>query len=155
MARIVFAGGHSAGHIEPAMNVADAIRRLAPDAVITAVGTRRGLDATLIPERGYPLELIPPVPLPRKLNLDLVRTPARLAAATRAAGEVLRRLAAEVVVGFGGYVALPSYLAARRLHIPVVVHEANARAGTARSGRPAGPSRPGPADRPRAYRRGA
>jgi UDP-N-acetylglucosamine--N-acetylmuramyl-(pentapeptide) pyrophosphoryl-undecaprenol N-acetylglucosamine transferase len=131
MARIVFAGGHSAGHIEPAMNVADAIRRLAPDAVITAIGTRRGLDATLIPERGYPLELIPPVPLPRKLNLDLIRTPARLAAATRAAGEVLRRLAAEVVVGFGGYVALPSYLAARRLRIPVVVHEANARAGIA------------------------
>jgi UDP-N-acetylglucosamine--N-acetylmuramyl-(pentapeptide) pyrophosphoryl-undecaprenol N-acetylglucosamine transferase len=131
MARIVFAGGHSAGHIEPAMNVADAIRRLAPEATITAVGTRRGLDATLIPERGYPLELIPPVPLPRKLNLDLVRTPARLAAATRAAGEVLRRLRAEVVVGFGSYVALPSYLAARRLRIPIVVHEANARAGVA------------------------
>lgn len=131
MAHIVFAGGHSAGHIEPAMNVADAIKRLAPDATITAIGTRRGLDATLIPERGYPLELIPPVPLPRKLNLDLVRTPDRLLAATRAAGVVLRRLQAGVVVGFGSYVALPSYLAARRLGIPIVVHEANARAGVA------------------------
>ena len=131
MARIVFAGGHSAGHIEPAMNVADAVRRLAPEAVITAIGTRRGLDATLIPERGYPLELIPPVPLPRKLTLELARTPVRLAAATRAAGAVLHRLQAEVVVGFGGYVALPSYLAARRLRIPIVVHEANARAGLA------------------------
>ena len=131
MARIVFAGGHSAGHIEPAMNVADAIRRLAPEATITAIGTRRGLDATLIPQRGYPLELIPPVPLPRKLNLDLAATPVRLTAATRAAAAVLRRLRAQVVVGFGSYVALPSYLAARRLRIPIVVHEANARAGIA------------------------
>jgi len=131
MVSIVIAGGHSAGHIEPAMNVADAIRRLDPQATITAIGTRRGLDATLIPERGYPLELIPPVPLPRKVNLDLARMPVRLAAAVRAAGEVLQRLRADVVVGFGGYVALPSYLAARRRGLPIVVHEANARAGVA------------------------
>jgi UDP-N-acetylglucosamine--N-acetylmuramyl-(pentapeptide) pyrophosphoryl-undecaprenol N-acetylglucosamine transferase len=131
MASIVIAGGHSAGHIEPAMNVADAIRRLAPQARITAIGTQRGLDATLIPERGYPLELIPPVPLPRKVNLDLARMPLRLTAAVRAADAVLRRLQADVVVGFGGYVALPSYLAARRRGIPIVLHEANARAGVA------------------------
>lgn len=131
MARIVIAGGHSAGHIEPAMNVADAIRQLAPEAIITAIGTRRGLDATLIPERGYPLELIPPVPLSRKANLDLLSTPVRLAAAVRVAGAVLRRLQAEVLVGFGSYVALPGYLAARRNGIPIVVHEANARAGLA------------------------
>jgi UDP-N-acetylglucosamine--N-acetylmuramyl-(pentapeptide) pyrophosphoryl-undecaprenol N-acetylglucosamine transferase len=131
MARIVFAGGHSAGHIEPAMNVADAIRRLDPQAIITAIGTRRGLDARLIPERGYPLELIPPVPLPRKPNLDLLRMPVRLATAVRAAGVILHRLQAEVLVGFGSYVALPSYLAARRARIPIVVHEANARAGVA------------------------
>src|SRR5436305_1512831 len=131
MASIVIAGGHSAGHIEPAMNVADAIRRLAPQARITAIGTQRGLDATLIPERGYPLELIPPVPLPRKVNLDLARMPLRLTAAVRAADAVLQRLQADVVVGFGGYVALPSYLAARRRGIPIVLHEANARAGLA------------------------
>ncbi|MFL6161201.1 MAG: UDP-N-acetylglucosamine--N-acetylmuramyl-(pentapeptide) pyrophosphoryl-undecaprenol N-acetylglucosamine transferase [Jatrophihabitantaceae bacterium] len=131
MARIVIAGGHSAGHIEPAMNVADAIRQLDPQAVITAIGTRRGLDATLIPERGYPLELIPPVPLARKLNLDLLRTPVRLTGAVRTAEAILQRLQADVLVGFGGYVALPSYLAARRRRIPIVVHEANARAGLA------------------------
>ena len=61
------------------MNVADEIRRLEPDARITALGTVRGLDTTLIPARGYPLELIPPVPLPRRLNLALLRTPARVA----------------------------------------------------------------------------
>jgi UDP-N-acetylglucosamine--N-acetylmuramyl-(pentapeptide) pyrophosphoryl-undecaprenol N-acetylglucosamine transferase len=128
---VVVAGGHSAGHIEPAMNVADAIRRLAPDTVITALGTERGLDTALIPARGYPLELIPPVPLPRKVNAALFRVPARVAGAVRAAGNVLDRVQADVVVGFGGYVAVPAYLAARRRGIPIVVHEANARPGVA------------------------
>lgn len=130
-ARIVVAGGHSAGHIEPALAFADAVRRRAPDAVITALGTVRGLDTTLIPARGYRLELIPPAPLARKINLDLLRTPARLVRAVRAAGAVLDRVQAEAVVGFGGYVALPAYLAARRRRLVVVVHEANAQAGLA------------------------
>jgi len=129
--RIVVAGGHSAGHIEPAMNVADAIRALDPTAEITALGTERGLDTTLIPARGYSLELIPPVPLPRRLNLALLKTPGRVADAVRAAGAVLDRVQADVVVGFGGYVAVPAYLAARKRRIPIVVHEANARPGVA------------------------
>ncbi|MCW2521979.1 MAG: UDP-N-acetylglucosamine--N-acetylmuramyl-(pentapeptide) pyrophosphoryl-undecaprenol, partial [Frankiales bacterium] len=126
---IVIAGGHSAGHIEPAMNVADAIGRLDPRATITAVGTERGLDTVLIPARGYPLELIPPVPLPRRPNADLLKTPARVAAAVRAAGAVLDRVQADVVIGFGGYVAVPTYLAARKRRTPIVIHEANARPG--------------------------
>ncbi|WP_116953290.1 UDP-N-acetylglucosamine--N-acetylmuramyl-(pentapeptide) pyrophosphoryl-undecaprenol N-acetylglucosamine transferase [Jiangella endophytica] len=129
--RVVVAGGHSAGHIEPTMNFADALRRLEPAAEITALGTVRGLDTTLIPARGYPLELIPPVPLPRTVNRDLLRAPGRLRDSVRAAGAVLDRVRAEVVVGFGGYVAAPAYLAARRRGLPIVVHEANARAGAA------------------------
>jgi UDP-N-acetylglucosamine--N-acetylmuramyl-(pentapeptide) pyrophosphoryl-undecaprenol N-acetylglucosamine transferase len=129
--KIVVAGGHSAGHIEPTMNFADAVRRLEPSAEITALGTVRGLDTTLIPARGYPLELIPPVPLQRKVNRALFATPLRLRDSVRAAGAVLDRVGAEVVVGFGGYVAMPAYVAARRRHIPIVVHEANARPGVA------------------------
>ncbi len=129
--RVVVAGGHSAGHIEPAMNVADALRRLAPTAEITALGTVRGLDATLVPARGYPLELIPPVPLPRRPSRALLRTPGRLRDSVRAAGAVLDRVRAEVVVGLGGYVAVPAYLAARSRGLPIVIHEANARPGVA------------------------
>jgi UDP-N-acetylglucosamine--N-acetylmuramyl-(pentapeptide) pyrophosphoryl-undecaprenol N-acetylglucosamine transferase len=110
--RVVVAGGHSAGHIEPAMNFADALRRLEPTAEIIALGTVRGLDTTLIPARGYPLELIPPVPLPRKLNRSLLQAPGGLRESVLAAGAVLDRVRAEVVVGFGGYVAGPAYLAA-------------------------------------------
>ncbi|TAM82068.1 MAG: undecaprenyldiphospho-muramoylpentapeptide beta-N-acetylglucosaminyltransferase [Jatrophihabitans sp.] len=133
-ARVVVAGGGTAGHIEPALNLADALRRLAPDVQVTALGTEKGLDTTLIPARGYPLELIPPVPLPRRLGRALLATPGRVRAAVAAAEQVLRRVDAEVVVGFGGYVALPAYLAARRLGLPLVVHEANARPGLANRG---------------------
>ena len=130
-ARIVVAGGGTAGHIEPALAFADAVRRLDPSAVVTLLGTSKGLETKLVPERGYPLELIPPAPLPRSLSMELLRTPGRLAASVRAAGAVLDKVGADVVVGFGGYVALPAYLAARRKHIPVVVHEANAKPGIA------------------------
>jgi UDP-N-acetylglucosamine--N-acetylmuramyl-(pentapeptide) pyrophosphoryl-undecaprenol N-acetylglucosamine transferase len=127
---VVVAGGGTAGHIEPAMALADAVHRLRPDAVITALGTEKGLDTRLIPARGYPLELIPPVPLPRKPSGDLLRLPLKVWSAVSAVRDVLRRVDADVVVGFGGYVALPAYLAARG-RTPIVVHEANARAGLA------------------------
>jgi UDP-N-acetylglucosamine--N-acetylmuramyl-(pentapeptide) pyrophosphoryl-undecaprenol N-acetylglucosamine transferase len=129
--RVVVAGGHSAGHVEPTLNFADALRRLEPTAEITALGTVRGLDTTLIPARGYPLELIPPVPLPRTPSLALLRTPGRLRDSVRATGALLDRVRAEVVVGFGGYVAVPAYLAAHQRGLPIVVHEANARPGVA------------------------
>ena len=127
---VVIAGGGTAGHIEPALALADALCRAVPDARITALGTARGLETTLVPERGYPLELIPPVPLPRKPSADLLRLPWRISAAVHRVREVLDAVAADVVVGFGGYVALPAYLAARG-RVPIVVHEANARAGLA------------------------
>jgi UDP-N-acetylglucosamine--N-acetylmuramyl-(pentapeptide) pyrophosphoryl-undecaprenol N-acetylglucosamine transferase len=128
---IVIAGGGTAGHIEPAMAVADALRALDPDVRITALGTHRGLETRLIPERGYSLELITPVPLPRKPGADLLRLPVRVRRAVKETRSVLDDVDADVIVGFGGYVAVPAYLAARRRRVPVVVHEANASAGWA------------------------
>ncbi|TFV60609.1 undecaprenyldiphospho-muramoylpentapeptide beta-N-acetylglucosaminyltransferase [Mycobacterium sp. PS03-16] len=128
---VLLAGGGTAGHIEPAMAVADALRALDPGARITALGTARGLETRLVPERGYDLELITPVPLPRKPSGDLLRLPMRVRRAVRQTRTVLDSVAADVVIGFGGYVALPAYLAARRNRVPIVVHEANASAGLA------------------------
>jgi UDP-N-acetylglucosamine--N-acetylmuramyl-(pentapeptide) pyrophosphoryl-undecaprenol N-acetylglucosamine transferase len=133
---IVLAGGGTAGHVEPAMAVADALTAFDPDVRITALGTQRGLETRLVPERGYHLELITPVPLPRKPSADLMRLPLRVRRAVRQTRAVLDDVDADVVVGFGGYVALPAYLAAmggllRRRRVPVVVHEANASAGWA------------------------
>jgi UDP-N-acetylglucosamine--N-acetylmuramyl-(pentapeptide) pyrophosphoryl-undecaprenol N-acetylglucosamine transferase len=128
---VVLAGGGTAGHVEPAMAVADALTALDPNVRITALGTQRGLETRLVPERGYHLELITPVPLPRKPSGDLMRLPLRVRRAIRQTRAVLDDVDADVVVGFGGYVALPAYLAARRRGVPVVVHEANASAGWA------------------------
>src|SRR5437660_1268246 len=84
--RVLLAGGGSAGHIEPALALADALRRVDPGAEVTCLGTERGLETRLIPLRGYPLELIPAVPMPRSVTPRLLTVPGRLAGAVNAAG---------------------------------------------------------------------
>ncbi len=128
---VVLAGGGTAGHVSPMLALADCLRQRHPHLVITCVGTESGLEAQLVPERGYPLRTIPRVPLPRRPGRELLRVPARLLAAVRTAEQILQDTSAQVAVGFGGYVSTPVYLAARRLGVPVVVHEQNARPGIA------------------------
>jgi UDP-N-acetylglucosamine--N-acetylmuramyl-(pentapeptide) pyrophosphoryl-undecaprenol N-acetylglucosamine transferase len=132
--RVLLAGGGTAGHTSPLLATADALRRLEDpeDPVeVTALGTPRGIEGRVVPEAGYRLEMVPPVPLPRRPSLDLLRVPTRLAGAVRAALAVLDRLRPDVVAGFGGYVCVPAYLAARRRRVPIVVHEGNALPGLA------------------------
>ena len=133
--RVLLAGGGSAGHIEPALALADALRRIDSGVEVTCLGTERGLETRLIPLRGYPLELIPAVPMPRTVTPKLLTVPGRLAGAINAAAAALDRTRAQVLVGFGGYVATPAYLAARRRKVPIVVHEANPQAGTGQPAR--------------------
>lgn len=128
---VVLAGGGSAGHISPALAVAAALRRLDPTIGLTFLGTEEGLEARLIPEAGYDIAMIPRVPLPRELTPRLLTVPGRLAGAVKAASAVLAKVGADVLVGLGGYVAMPAYLAAKRQKVPVVVHEQNARPGIA------------------------
>jgi len=129
--RVVLAGGGSAGHIEPALALADALRAVDSGIQVTCLGTQRGLETRLVPLRGYELELIPAVPLPRSVTPQLLTVPGRLAGAVHATGKILDRVHADVLVGFGGYVATPAYLAAKRHNVPIVVHEANPSAGIA------------------------
>ncbi len=128
---VVLAGGGTAGHVSPMLAVADALLRDDPATRIVCLGTVEGLEARLVPQRGYRLATIPRVPLPRRVSPELALLPGRLTAAVRAAGRVIDDARADVVVGMGGYVATPAYLAARRRGVPIVVHEQNARAGLA------------------------
>jgi len=129
---VVLAGGGTGGHIEPMLALADALRRRpGAELRITCLGTERGMETRLVPARGYDLRLIPPVPLPRKPTVDLLRVPGRVRRAVAQTRALLEELSADVVVGFGGYVALPAYLAARRAGVPIVVHEQNALPGLA------------------------
>jgi UDP-N-acetylglucosamine--N-acetylmuramyl-(pentapeptide) pyrophosphoryl-undecaprenol N-acetylglucosamine transferase len=128
---VVLAGGGTAGHTSPLIATASELSRLRPGVELTAVGTARGLETSVVPAAGLPLRLIPPVPMPRRPTPDLALVPVRLWRSVAAAAEILRNVRADVVLGFGGYVSTPVYLAARRLRVPIVIHEQNALPGLA------------------------
>lgn len=128
---IVLAGGGTAGHTSPLIATADALRRIDPTIDIVALGTERGLETRVVPEAGYRLELIPPVPLPRKPTPALLAVPGKMWASVTAARKVLDEAKADALVGFGGYVSTPAYIAAWRRKTPIIVHEGNAVPGIA------------------------
>ena len=131
MTNVALAGGGTAGHTSPLIATAQALQQAEPGVSLVCIGTHKGLETTVIPAAGLALKLIDPVPLPRTVNLDLLKLPYTLTRSVRQARRVLREAHADVLVGFGGYVSIPAYLAARISRIPVVVHEANKLPGIA------------------------
>lgn len=127
--KIVLAGGGTAGHIEPALAVARAWRQNHPQDQIQFLGTKSGLENQLVPAAGFDLTYIPKVVIPRKISLSLVAAPTTLTRAYLESRAAIK--GADLLVGFGGYVSGPAYLAARSLNIPIVIHEANAKPGLA------------------------
>ncbi|PFG19387.1 undecaprenyldiphospho-muramoylpentapeptide beta-N-acetylglucosaminyltransferase [Serinibacter salmoneus] len=129
--RVLLAGGGTAGHTNPLLALADELRAADPATEIRVLGTAEGLESRLVPERGYELVTIPRVPFPRRPNAAAVRFPGQFRRAVALAEDAVREMRADVVVGFGGYVATPAYRAAARRRVPVVIHEQNVRAGLA------------------------
>lgn len=131
MTTYLLAGGGTAGHVNPLLAVADGLRNREPDSRILVLGTKEGLEARLVPARGYELLIVDKVPFPRRPNGQAVAFPLRF---RRAIGQVRRHIRehdVDVLVGFGGYASAPAYIAAGREGVPFVVHEANARPGLA------------------------
>ena len=128
---VVLAGGGTAGHISPLLAIARALVETSPDARVVAVGTAAGMETRLVPAAGFGLETIERVPMPRRPSVDLFKLPVRLVRAVRQAVKIIDAAEADVVVGVGGYVSTPLYLAAWIRRVPVVIHEANARPGLA------------------------
>jgi UDP-N-acetylglucosamine--N-acetylmuramyl-(pentapeptide) pyrophosphoryl-undecaprenol N-acetylglucosamine transferase len=131
MTTYLLAGGGTAGHVNPLLAVADALRDRDPEAEVLVLGTREGLEARLVPERGYELLFVDKVPFPRRPDRAALAFPGAFRRATAQVREYLRARRVDVVVGFGGYAAAPAYVAAGREKMPVVVHEANAKPGLA------------------------
>ncbi|WP_062076429.1 UDP-N-acetylglucosamine--N-acetylmuramyl-(pentapeptide) pyrophosphoryl-undecaprenol N-acetylglucosamine transferase [Demequina globuliformis] len=129
MASVLLAGGGSAGHVNPMLATALELRERGHR--VAALGTAEGLEADLVPRAGVEMHVVPRVPMPRRPSADLFRLPGRLRAAVRAAEDAIDATGAQAVVGFGGFVSTPGYLAARRRKIPIIIHEANARPGLA------------------------
>ncbi|QEA30008.1 UDP-N-acetylglucosamine--N-acetylmuramyl-(pentapeptide) pyrophosphoryl-undecaprenol N-acetylglucosamine transferase [Microbacterium sp. CBA3102] len=131
MTSYLLAGGGTAGHVNPLLAVADALRERVPDDSVLVLGTAEGLESRLVPERGYELLIVDKVPFPRRPNRQAAAFPGRFRRAIAQVREHIRRHDIDVVVGFGGYASAPAYVAARREGVPFVVHEANAKPGLA------------------------
>lgn len=131
MTTYLLAGGGTAGHVNPLLAVADRIRETERDATLLVLGTREGLEARLVPDRGYELLTIPRLPFPRRPGSAALRFPGRQRAAIAEVRAIIRDRHVDVVVGFGGYASAPAYLAARAERVPYAIHEANARPGLA------------------------
>ena len=127
--KIIFAGGGTAGHIQPALAVARLWRQAHPNDQIIFLGTSSGLETRLVPEAGFELQLMTRVRVPRSLSVELVKVPGLLRRSIRESKSILKD--ADLLIGFGGYVCAPAYLAAASLNIPIVIHEANAKPGWA------------------------
>ena len=129
MATVVLAGGGTAGHIEPALAVARQWLTSHPKDQCIFLGTKSGLEVSLVPAAGFELFTIPRIRISRKPSLSWLRIPVDLIASVMASLKVVKR--ADVLVGFGGYVSAPAYLAAAITRTPFVIHEANAKPGWA------------------------
>ena len=127
--KIIFAGGGTAGHVEPALAIARLWREKYPNDSLEFIGTAKGLENQLVPAAKFKLHHIPKVVMPRKVSLSAISAPAAFLKALGAARQIIK--GADLLIGFGGYVSAPSYLAAKSFGIPFVIHEANAKPGFA------------------------
>jgi UDP-N-acetylglucosamine--N-acetylmuramyl-(pentapeptide) pyrophosphoryl-undecaprenol N-acetylglucosamine transferase len=129
MSKFLLAGGGTGGHVNPMLALAQQL--ILEGHQVVAVGTKEGLEARLVPERGIELITVPKLPFPRKLSLRALSFPFRLMAAGLKLARIIRTQGFEAVVGFGGYASAPAYLAGFLARVPVVIHEANALSGMA------------------------
>lgn len=123
---VLFVGGGTGGHVFPAIAVAKALSRLRDDLEPVFVGVEDRLEARLVPEAGFRFTATEAAPLPRSLSPGLLRLPAAVLRARRAAAEVLDRVDPAAVASFGGYVSFPVAWASHARGTPLVVHEQNA-----------------------------
>jgi UDP-N-acetylglucosamine--N-acetylmuramyl-(pentapeptide) pyrophosphoryl-undecaprenol N-acetylglucosamine transferase len=129
--RVLIAAGGTGGHVFPGLALARTLKELEPAAEVRFAGTSRGIENQAVPAAGFPLDLLPVLPLSRRLALETVLAPFAAVTGTLAAWRLLRRHRIEAVAGMGGYVTLPVAVAARLAGVPVVLHEQNAVPGIA------------------------
>lgn len=126
MLKVLMTGGGTGGHVNPAIAIADTIKRRCPGADIAFVGTSRGIENKLVPQAGYPLYHVEIQGLKRKLTLSNLKTAYLTLTSVAKAKRLLKDFQPDLVVGTGGYVSFPVIRAASDLGIPTALHESNA-----------------------------
>lgn len=127
--RILFAGGGTAGHINPAVAVANHIKAVEPDSEFLFIGTENGMESTLIPKQGYDIKFIEIHGFQRKLSMKNMKTVMEIFTGIHKVKKIINEFKPDVVMGTGGYVTGPVLFAATRKKLPTLVHEANAYPG--------------------------
>lgn len=122
--RILISGGGTAGHINPALSIADYAKEKA-NAKVLFVGTERGLEKTLVTHAGYDIKFVDVEGLKRSLTLENVKVLAKYLKAIKDSKKIIKEFKPDVVVGTGGYVCAPVVEAASALGIPSIIHEQN------------------------------
>ncbi|MFJ9405740.1 UDP-N-acetylglucosamine--N-acetylmuramyl-(pentapeptide) pyrophosphoryl-undecaprenol N-acetylglucosamine transferase [Streptomyces sp. NPDC101393] len=128
---VVIGAGGTGGHIYPGLALADALRRAEPDAVISFVGTERGLETRIIPRAGYRLHTVDMIPFDPSLGARRFLLPAALLRSGAQCRAILKAQGAQVAVGMGGYPSAPVIVGARMAGLPSLIHESNAVPGRA------------------------
>ena len=133
--RVIFAGGGTAGHINPALAIAGHLKKMQPDAEILYVGNKGGMEERLVPKAGFDFKSIEVRGFSRKMGLsfikDNIKAVALAATATSASKKIIKEFKADLCIGTGGYVSGPVLRAAAQLGIPILIHEQNAFPGVA------------------------
>lgn len=124
--RVLVSGGGTGGHINPALAIAEKIKKENPDAVIEYVGTQKGLETKLVPKEGYKIHYVKVEGIKRKLTLENIRAAFHAITSVGQAKKIIKKFRPDVVIGTGGYVCWPVLKAAASMKIPTLVHESNA-----------------------------
>ncbi len=131
--RVILAAGGTAGHINPALAIADKIKTVFPESEILFVGAPDGMEATLVKKAGYNFRSFKMAGLQRKISVNNLIRNAKAAyyyiTARSNAKKLLKEFRPDVVIGTGGYVSAPVLLSAARLGIKTATHESNSLPG--------------------------
>lgn len=123
--RVLFAGGGTAGHINPAISIADYIKSKEEDFEALFIGTERGLEKKLVPAAGYKIKYIDIRGFDRKNMLKNISVVAKLVKSRLDCNKIIRDFKPDFVVLTGGYVSGPVAMAAKKAGVPSLIHEQN------------------------------
>lgn len=127
--RVLFCGGGTGGHVNPAIAIANAIKNKKPDTEIAFVGTEHGIESSLVPKAGYPISFVKVRGFRRSLSLSNINAAIKAVTSVWEAKRIIKKFKPDLVVGTGGYVSWPTVKAAAKMKIPCLIHEQNAYPG--------------------------
>lgn len=129
--RVIMTGGGTGGHVNPAIAIANTIKRNIPDAEILFVGTARGIENKLTAAEGYPIKHVEIKGFKRSLSPSNIKAAYLAFVSPMRAKKIVKEFNPDIVIGTGGYVCWPVLVAASKMGIPTAVHESNAFPGVA------------------------